>query len=126
MKEIEDVILAAKELIEMFPLSIRRRAEMVAKICAEENKSTDFSIGVAWADYHPNWISVKDALPPYDEMVLLYCDSWDIPHVCGRAEGCDSDVYYNDEGRMLEDKPSYWMPLPKTPKIGEKEEEEEE
>jgi hypothetical protein len=75
-----------------------------------------FEKGVEWADEHPNWISVEDRLPPYGEMVLLYCDTWNIPHVCERAEECGGDVYYNDEGRMLEDKPSYWMPRPKLPK----------
>jgi hypothetical protein len=81
---------------------------------------TGFCDGAKWADEHPNWISVEDKLPPYDEMVLLYCDSWDIPHVCERVEECGGDVYYNDEGRMLEDKPSYWMPRPKLPRKGGK------
>lgn len=79
-----------------------------------------FRLGAKWADEHPHWISVEDELPPYGEMVLLYCDSWDIPHVCERGKDRDYDVYYNDEGCMLECRPSYWMPLPSVPKGGEK------
>jgi hypothetical protein len=94
------------------------RKEEIYNAARKSDAPFYFQEGANWADEHPHWISVDEELPPYGEVVLLYCDTWDIPHVCERVEECGGDVYYNDEGRMLEDKPSYWMPRPKLPKKG--------
>jgi hypothetical protein len=122
LEEIKEVIKEAKELSDTFPLRIRKRSEMVAKICTEYKKSTDFIEGVVWADTHPDWISVEDEKPEPMENVFLYAKGWSKPFI-GKLLRCgDHDEYLNEDCSTILDEVTHWMPRPKAPKTEEEEE----
>lgn len=79
-----------------------------------------FIIGATWADTHPNWISVKDELPPRDEdhpedsvPVLVYNPT--------SKDKVTIDWYiYEDEDNIIgwyscEEGITHWMHLPHIP-----------
>lgn len=68
-----------------------------------------------WADAHPHWISVKDEMPPYDESVLVFCEGYTEPEICQMGQEYDQIVFYNEEGCVINDRVTHWMPLPVMP-----------
>lgn len=77
-----------------------------------------FMDGAEWADENPQWISVDDQLPPYNEKVLVF---YGIDKYIGIAYlenvYISKQTFWND-GRREVFHISHWMPLPAPPKKG--------
>ncbi len=65
------------------------------------------------ADVQPvdRWISVDEALPIYDGLVLIYYNDKTI-----RLAICTEDGWYSDEGEPIMEQPDHWSRIPESPK----------
>lgn len=69
-----------------------------------------FRAGAHWADSYPNWISVDEKLPPYNEKVLVF---YGIDRYIGIASLVDvvaSQMFWYD-GRKSVYNITHWMPI---------------
>ena len=69
-----------------------------------------FRAGAHWADSCPNWISVEDQLPPYNERVLVF---YGIDRYIGIAmleDVVGQQTFWND-GRKAVFHITHWMPI---------------
>ena len=117
-ESIKNMLSSVHEVV-LFPSeSTRARdAEVVAKMDAAIKKAKDQQ---ADADkVMPQWISVKDRLPPPETEVLWWnktahqagVSSWEYMSHCE-----DTMIYWGDAGNVSIKNFTQWMPLPKTPK----------
>lgn len=65
------------------------------------------------ADVQPvdRWISVNEALPIYDGLVLIYYNDKRI-----RLGFYTEDGWYSDEGNPIMEQPDFWVRIPEPPK----------
>ena len=65
------------------------------------------------ADVQPvdRWISVDEALPIYDGLVLIFYNDKTI-----RLAIYSEDGWYSDEGEPIMEQPDYWSRIPESPK----------
>ena len=80
-----------------------------------------FVMGAMWADEHPAWISVEDALPQETNMYIVVhhnvvCTMWWYDGLEEWAE-IFVDEYENLQSRKM-DGVTHWMPTPQAPKEG--------
>lgn len=79
------------------------------------------AFALRWCDEHPNWISVKEQLPPFNGFT---CDEFSVPvlAVVEHIEYTDVTLCsydYSQKEWATEGKVTHWMPLPQVPKGGE-------
>ena len=103
---------------------IRQVAEKFAETklttTAQQQCLYDFKMGAEWADSHPYWISVEDALPPRSELnekiseaVITFAYYGDGPHFL-----VELNRYHYGDGQWLYSNAKYWMPF-RFPKKGD-------
>lgn len=77
-----------------------------------------FEAGARWADAHPQWISVEDELPPYEEVVLVTVTNNVDKEVWFDHRSNNPMVSKDENGfcNYTRVKITHWMPCPQPPK----------
>ena len=99
---------------------VKRRGTIGPLALMEENRFIDgYEAGMNSIKKQDSWISVKEQLPEYDQLVLIWHPGFKQPFVGSRVDSalmsplywwrCELDMYEPEE--VI----TYWKPLPKPP-----------